>query len=130
MNHHPPRFLSLEVKLRCPNRRCQRFVFELDAEQYTGALKCPKCGSRWWAFRLAAGDVRRQLLDNFEGDEDVVDTMMALYEVPVSLDRPMFWQIWLSGNEFYRFNKEQESGTSGRSLALFRRLAALLKSTA
>jgi hypothetical protein len=128
--NHPPRFLSLEVKPRCPNRRCKRFVFEIYPDRYDGALKCPRCSSRWWAFRLSAGNVRQQLLDAFEGDEAVVDTIMALYDVPLELSRPMFWQIWLSGNEFYRFNKDQESSTGGRSLALLRRLATLLRPTA
>lgn len=130
MTHHPPRFLSLEVKLRCPNRRCNRFVFELDPEEYSGAIRCPKCGSHWWAFRLKAGNVREQLLADFEGDERVVDTMMALYSLPLHVDRPLFWQIWLTGNEFYRYNKDESPGARGRSLALFRRLAALLRSSA
>jgi hypothetical protein len=127
---HPPRFLSLEPKPRCPNRRCERFVYELDPEQFLGALKCPKCGAHWWAFKLQAGDVRSQLLQDFEGDTVIVETMMTLYNVPAQISAPAFWQIWLSGNEFYRFVKDDSTGLRGRSLALFRRLAGRLRHSA
>lgn len=122
-----PRFLSLEPVLRCPDRRCHRMVFAKDPEIYLGGLTCDRCGAHWWATRLQAGNVREQLLHDYEGEAFLVAQLMILFGLPETIEQPMFWQVWLSGNEWYRYNKDTSSGIRSRSKALLQRVVSLLK---
>lgn len=117
--------LSLEPVLRCPARQCGRVLIDVELELgSTTALRCPrkKCRSHWWATHLEAGNIRQQLLDDFE-DETVVDQLMGVFGLPLTIDRPMYWQVWLTGEEFHGFNKTKTAG--GRTVALFRNLLTL-----
>ncbi|HEY7236533.1 MAG TPA: hypothetical protein VH539_20395 [Gemmatimonadaceae bacterium] len=86
-----PQLLSLEPVLRCPNRRCLRRADEIDADVLT--MRCRQCSAEWWATRLRPGNIRAQLLEDF-GDESFVDYLIGMYELPESIDRPMYWQVW------------------------------------
>lgn len=113
----PLRALSLEPVLKCP--ACGKMAFRQDPELYRGAMTCEskKCDCHWWAFRLGAGSIRGQLLHAFD-DATLVAELMDLFGLPSSIDRPMFWQIQLTGNEWYRYNSDRELPT--RSTALLR----------
>src|SRR5437879_7810213 len=113
---------SLEPVLRCPNTTCARMVFRADPELYVGALTCERCGTHWWATRFHRGDVRVQLSADFYGDAELVDRLMHRFHLPPSIDRAMYWQVRLTGNQLYRYNKDDAGGMRGRSIALLRRL--------
>jgi hypothetical protein len=120
----PPRLLSLEPLLRCPNRRCGEIVLNVNPEMGTSAVyRCErkKCRSHWWAKRLEPGDVRAQLLVDYE-DPDIVDWQMRLWKLPDTIPRSMYWQVWLSGEEFHSFNTDQSTGRLGRSTTLFQKM--------
>jgi hypothetical protein len=121
----PPTIRSLEPSLRCPDRRCRRLVFSVDAEIGSLAVKCeaPRCGAHWWATRLQAGDVRAQLLVDFEENEYLVDSLMTLFDLPQFIDRPLWWQVWLTGNEWAGFSRSSRGGSRGRSVSLLNRIA-------
>lgn len=121
-----PRFLSLEPVLRCPDRRCKKIVF-INPEVYLGGLTCAKCGGHWWATRLQPGSVRQQLLNDYDGDEFLVAQLMALFELPETIETPMFWQVWLTGNQLYHYNTDAGSGVRGRSKALLQSVVRLLR---
>ncbi|HEY9227405.1 MAG TPA: hypothetical protein VIP11_12200 [Gemmatimonadaceae bacterium] len=89
-------------------------------------IKCVKCGAYWWAVRLDAGDVRAQLLDQFDGDRSVLAVLDAI-DAPAVLDRPMYWQLWITGNDHYRFtNKHAAGNVLESSREMMRRLAHTL----
>jgi hypothetical protein len=91
-----PQYLSLEPALRCPNRRCQRHAGNIVSDLLT--LSCAACGAIWWATRLRPGNVRAQLLEDF-GDASFVDYLICMYELPESIDRPLYWQVWIRRDE-------------------------------
>lgn len=91
----PPQFLSLEPVPRCPNRRCARYPTH-DVNSDLLVFACQRCSARWWATRFAPGDIRPQLLEDYGGDESFVDYLMGMFELPLSIGRPMYWQVWIS----------------------------------
>ena len=97
-------------------------LFVADPEVFLGSLTCPKCGEHWWATHLQAGDVRVQLMSDYDGDYWLVDQLMALFRLPASIEQPMFWQIWLTGNQSHHFHKAERTGIRARSAALLRSL--------
>lgn len=110
--------------LRCP--WCGKMAY-IDAETFTGSLKCGGrggCGKHWWATRIQ-GDVRAQLLEDFEGDETLVESFVAAFNLPASAPAEgAFWQIRLAGRESYRYHTYPGAG---RSIALLRNVLALLR---
>lgn len=102
-----PRVLSLELVLRCP--ACGKMAFRQDPELYRGAMTCEskKCDCHWWAFRLKPGSIRGQLLEAFD-DLMFVAELMDSFGLPDTIARPMFWQIQLTGSEWYRYNNDRE----------------------
>jgi hypothetical protein len=100
-----------------------KFSADLDEGRGHIAFQCDdenNCGARWWATRLDAGIVRDQLLAAFEGETAIVDRLMVEYDLPLTIERTMWWQIWLTGNEFHHY--VQDRGKPNRSLNLLRRL--------
>lgn len=131
---HPPRFLSLEPILCCPNRRCRLRVFNVDADHGPLGLRCSEkkgCGTKWWATRLQPGNVRAQLLADLEGDEGpeeaVIDEMIRMYGLPEEISEPLWWQIPLSGHEWHHYVNERGAGVRKRSLGLLRRITGLFR---
>lgn len=121
MANRPPQFLSLEPVLRCPNPRCGRAVnARLHVELLT--ITCKHCGAHWWATRLAAGDIRSQMRAAFDGNEVFVELLDTL-GAPERVEQPVFWQLWLSGNEHYHLtNVSIPGGILQRSHELVRKL--------
>jgi hypothetical protein len=123
MKPRPPLFLSLEPVLKCPNRRCERIAYGLSADLIT--VSCKSCGTHWWATRLEAGDIRSQIRAQFDGNELFV-TLLDQVGAPERIDQPMFWQLWLSGNDQYQFtDRTRAGGILARSHALVRKLISL-----
>lgn len=123
MSRPPPRFCSLSAAIRCPDRRCARLVFS-SPEQFLGVLQCDRCKGHFWVTRLEAGSVRAQLVEDYDGDAGVADHMMALFDLPAEIDRPMYWHIWLTHKESHAYNTDT---APARSLRLFRRLIDVLQ---
>jgi hypothetical protein len=117
--------LSLERFLTCP--ACHRQASMGLPELYVGALSCKRCGAHWWANRLRAGSVRAQLLADYEGDEELVIHLMTLFGLPETIEEPRFWQILLSGQQWYRYHQDSAPGIRGRSIALLRGVVSILR---
>lgn len=133
--------IGLVPILQCP--RCERVVTGRDPEVFVGVLTCgtgsrgandPRhrcgCGTHWWAARLQAGSVRAQLLDDYDGDARLVDHLMAHFGLPESIEEPMFWEIELTGNQLYRYNKDSSPGILGRSTQLLKGVLRLAPANA
>lgn len=119
----PPAFLSLEPIIRCPNRRCGEIPYGQRGDLLT--YQCAKCGARWWANRFAAGDIRSQIRAQFDGNESFVELLDAL-GAPERIDKPMYWQLWISGNEQYHL-MDHENSLLTLSHELIRKILGLLK---
>ena len=125
MTTRPPLILSFEPVLTCPNRRCHRIAYGLSGDLIT--ITCKHCGSHWWATRLDAGDIRAQIRAQFDGNELFVELLDRL-AAPARIEAPMFWQLWLSGNEQYQFtDRKNTGGILARTHKLIRKLSALPK---
>jgi hypothetical protein len=118
------RALSLERFLTCP--ACHRQASMGLPELYVGGLTCKRCGAHWWATRLQTGSVRAQLLVEFE-DVECVNQLMLLFGLPEMISEPVFWQILLNGQQWYRYHQDSAPGIRGRSIALLRGVVSILK---
>jgi hypothetical protein len=58
-------------------------------------------------------------------DAATVESLMNIFGLPDWVDEPVYWQIWLSGADFFAFNQNREPGRLARSLTLFRSLITL-----
>ena len=115
-----PPFL-IEPVLRCPYcRKTPRGYHEI----FAGALMCENCRRHWWATVLEAGVLRRQLLDLYN-EQPLADALIAMFRLPESIDERSYWQIQITGREFYRYTTNAEVGPLGRSAALLRRIVGL-----
>jgi hypothetical protein len=119
-----PRFCSLSPVLRCPDRRCGKIVYT-NPEAFLGGMVCARCKGHFWATRFEAGSVRQQLLAHFDGEEDVVATIMSLFDLPLMVEQPVYWHVWLTGAEYQAYNRDAATGPWARSRALLRRLLTL-----
>lgn len=117
--------LSLVPFLCCP--ACNRQVGLSLTELYVGGITCKRCGAHWWATRLRAGDVRAQLLADFEGDADLVNHLMTLFGLPERISESKFWQVLLNGQQWYRYSQDAAPGLRSRSIALLRGVVTLLR---
>lgn len=120
----PPFIPSLEPYVRCPNRRCG---LRARATGDLLVLTCENkhCRAHWWATRLEAGDIRSQIRAAFDGNEHFVEVMDA-FGLPERIDRPMYWQIWLSGGDKFAMSDESKIGSLlVRTHAMMKRLVGL-----
>jgi hypothetical protein len=133
--------IGLVEVLQCP--RCGRLVNRENPEVFVGAVSCGTgskgagdarhrggCGAHWWATKLQAGSVREQLLEDYDGDSALVAHLMVHFGLPESIDRPMFWEIELTGNQLYRYNKDPSPGILGRSTQLLKGVLRLAPASA
>jgi hypothetical protein len=117
----------VEPVLRCP--ACGKMAIDCDPDSFTGTMRCEakRCRAHWWATVLRAGDVRAQLMADFDGDEAAVKLIMARFDLPTHLTTHIFWQVLLTGNQAHHYHKDREQGgLRRRSLALLRRVLAAL----
>ena len=64
-------------------------------------------------------------MDHFDGDDAEVDRIILLFDLPLIIDTPSYWHVWLTGAEYHAYNKEPSNGPWSRSRALLRRLVSL-----
>lgn len=109
-SQRPPLIWSFEPRLRCPDRRCAKYAYGSigDLLAVTCKQKEGGCGAHWWATWLYAGDVRSQILSAFDGS-DVFVRILDDMRAPERVETSGFWQIWLTGNEHYRFMDRSSS---------------------
>jgi hypothetical protein len=116
--------LRLVPRLRCP--WCGKMAFAVDPDSFTGSLTCAKCGEAWWAIRIY-GDVRANLMRDFEGDVVMVESFMTAFNLPaLAPEGGAFWQLKLAGRQSHRYHKHPERGVL-RTKSLLRDVIALLK---
>jgi hypothetical protein len=100
------RLSTLADVLTCP--RCGRVNTSLPVVASLRALpECynQRCHQRWYAIYLNAGPVEPQLATIF--GEDLARSLVALWQLPPTLDRRMYWQLALSARQV------QEHGGAG-----------------
>lgn len=119
-----PLVLSLEPIIRCPNPDCRRLPYSNgDVLVITCAYKY--CRSHWWATRLEAGDIRSQILAQFDGNDLFVE-LLDILGAPERIDQPMYWQLWLSGGTHHAMvDARQPGGIIARSHELVRGIVQL-----
>lgn len=125
MTRRPSPILSLEPVLRCP--RCATLFASWGAvEVFVGALVCRRCRGHWWATRFEAGNVRDQLVRDYDGDADLADRLMSTFTLPAIVSAAVWWQIMLTGNEYHHYTRETRT-TNARAIshALLTRLSAV-----
>lgn len=115
------RIVTLSPVLRCPFPKCERIPVGVRGDLLT--IACRHCGARWWATRLATGNVRAQLRAEFAGDDAIV-RFLDLNSVPFTIPEPMFLQVMLTKHEQHHFLIEDRGHSlRQRSQLLFQAIA-------
>jgi hypothetical protein len=116
----------LEPALRCPWCGAPHFDDEIEFGRRTIRCERERCRCRWWAMVLEEGPVEPQLRWAFE-DLAIAASLMEMYQLPIELPRPMYWQLPLRSDQHHRHFK---GGQRTKPVALFRALGLLVRKIA